>query len=227
MPEPRAAYHASQHPVDHAHVADLETCLDLVNTLELEDGVPTDHLASATEALAWFDGHGVAHLHDLHRDATAHPDAWLARVRTARAALRETWDAAVDGRSPRQDALDTLNRIVAHAPRARLQPALTGVVVGHVHDAADPTAEALARVAQPLIAALAAGDTARFRVCANDGCRWVFEDTSRGGRRRWCDMTSCGNRAKVRRFRAKRRVAGDPAQDAGSAVSGGGDAPGA
>jgi predicted RNA-binding Zn ribbon-like protein len=36
----------------------------------------------------------------------------------------------------------------------------------------------------------------------------VFEDTSRGGRRRWCDMTSCGNPAKVRRFRAKRAAVG-------------------
>ncbi len=63
--------------------------------------------------------------------------------------------------------------------------------------------------------AIAAGETGRFRICANDGCRWVFEDTSRGGRRRWCDMTSCGNRAKVRRFRSKRRTVAGESGEAG------------
>ena len=65
------------------------------------------------------------------------------------------------------------------------------------------------------MAAIATGETARFRVCANDGCRWVFEDTSRGGRRRWCDMSSCGNRAKVRRFRSRRRRGEGPRQTRG------------
>jgi predicted RNA-binding Zn ribbon-like protein len=30
------------------------------------------------------------------------------------------------------------------------------------------------------------------------GCGWLFLDTSRAGNRRWCDMRTCGNRAKVR-----------------------------
>ena len=58
-------------------------------------------------------------------------------------------------------------------------------------------------MAAPLVEAIAAGETVAFRICANDACRWVFEDTSRAGRRRWCDMASCGNRAKVRRYRSK------------------------
>ena len=41
------------------------------------------------------------------------------------------------------------------------------------------------------------------KICDNDECRWLFLDTSRNHRRRWCDMKVCGNRAKVRRFRAR------------------------
>jgi len=37
------------------------------------------------------------------------------------------------------------------------------------------------------------------RVRACDGCYWMFMDTSRNGLRRWCDMKTCGNRAKARR----------------------------
>ena len=38
------------------------------------------------------------------------------------------------------------------------------------------------------------------RQCPVDagGCGWLFLDTSRAGNRRWCDMRTCGNRAKVR-----------------------------
>jgi predicted RNA-binding Zn ribbon-like protein len=53
-----------------------------------------------------------------------------------------------------------------------------------------------------------------MRVCANEECRWVFHDTSRSGRRKWCDMATCGNRAKVARHREKsRRGAGASAGD--------------
>jgi predicted RNA-binding Zn ribbon-like protein len=48
--------------------------------------------------------------------------------------------------------------------------------------------------------------TDRLRVgrCPGNDCGWLFLD--RSGRRKWCDMASCGNRAKVRAYnkRAKR-----------------------
>jgi predicted RNA-binding Zn ribbon-like protein len=39
----------------------------------------------------------------------------------------------------------------------------------------------------------------RLRQCANAKCRWLFVDDSKGGSRRWCSMSTCGNRAKVQR----------------------------
>jgi predicted RNA-binding Zn ribbon-like protein len=39
----------------------------------------------------------------------------------------------------------------------------------------------------------------RLRQCANEKCRWLFVDDSKGGSRRWCSMRTCGNRAKVQR----------------------------
>jgi predicted RNA-binding Zn ribbon-like protein len=44
----------------------------------------------------------------------------------------------------------------------------------------------------------------RLHVCAGDECDWVFLDASPTQRRRWCHMSACGNRAKVRGFRARR-----------------------
>ena len=42
-----------------------------------------------------------------------------------------------------------------------------------------------------------------IRPCADERCGWLFLDPS--GRRRWCEMSVCGNRAKVRRYAQRHR----------------------
>ena len=49
----------------HAHDAGLDASLDLINTLELTDGQPDDHLATADAAVDFFAGHDLAHEADL------------------------------------------------------------------------------------------------------------------------------------------------------------------
>ena len=42
--------------------------------------------------------------------------------------------------------------------------------------------------------------------CADeDGCGWLFVDTSKNHSRRWCDINDCGNRAKQRRYQNRAR----------------------
>jgi len=204
----------------HAHASDLEACLDLINSAELTDGVPDEHLPTVDDAVEFFRLRGLGDEAALR--AQARPDApgWLERVYAGRAALREIWDAQVEGRPPSGQAIASVNGLLANTPRLELRPALAGVTVALRHTEGDPLGESLARTAEPLVTAIAVGDTDRFRVCANDGCRWVFEDSSRGGRRRWCDMATCGNRAKVRRYRSRHRDApGDEPPAAGRAAS--------
>ncbi|MGC0249487.1 CGNR zinc finger domain-containing protein [Pseudactinotalea sp. Z1748] len=43
-------------------------------------------------------------------------------------------------------------------------------------------------------------------VRACDRCGWFFIDSSRGRRRRWCSMKTCGNQAKVARYRSATRA---------------------
>ena len=204
------------HPVDHEHVAGLGACLDFINTLELDgtDGLPDDHIPSLDDAIRWIGERSLGHEAALRAQAERDPDGWLARVRSVRGALREVWDATVEGRSAAAAAVELVNDTLRHVSPPELRPTRAGIAVGHRHDAADPLGEALARLADALAEAFADGDTSRFRICANDACRWVFEDTSRGGRRRWCDMQSCGNRAKVRRFRSRQRADETPGEEA-------------
>jgi len=43
----------------------------------------------------------------------------------------------------------------------------------------------------------------RIRVCAAENCGLLLVDTSGPGRRRWCSMELCGNRAKIRAHRSR------------------------
>ena len=69
---------------------------------------------------------------------------------------------------------------------------------------------ALYRVLWPVVRSaaelLTSEDLRCVRKCAASDCGWIFLDTSRNRRRRWCDMRACGNRAKVRRPHERHRA---------------------
>jgi predicted RNA-binding Zn ribbon-like protein len=49
---------------------------------------------------------------------------------------------------------------------------------------------------------------ARVRECEDhEACGWLFLDASRNGTRRWCSMSGCGAKAKMRRYRARQAAA--------------------
>lgn len=62
--------------------------------------------------------------------------------------------------------------------------------------------QALSALARDAVS-LFSGDPDRLRRCDAEDCRIVFHDESRTGTRRWCSMSRCGNRAKVRAFRER------------------------
>jgi predicted RNA-binding Zn ribbon-like protein len=61
-------------------------------------------------------------------------------------------------------------------------------------------------VAQSAAELLTSPMLGRVKVCAGEGCGWVFLDESRNGSRRWCDSRDCGNRERVRRYLARKRT---------------------
>ena len=195
---------------DHGHQAPLEVGLDFVNTLENEKTGTREHLLSAEDAVVWLHHHDLLHKHmvdDLLTRTAAEPatgDHILKRIRRVRGALRELLDATVEHRPPDPTALREANRALRTQYIYELGPAADGISLDHRHEG-DPVDGALARLADTIARELTQGESERLRVCANDECRWVFFDTSAGGRRKWCDMSTCGNRAKVARHRARQR----------------------
>lgn len=187
----------------HSHTAELSDALDFLNTLEFDRGEPNDTLATAGDALAWLHEHGLVHHEVLHNATDA--DA-LGRVRRTRAALRELADATYEKRPPSSSAIAEVNRVLKANEVLEIVLADDGLRLNHRH-AADPLDDALGRLAEPIVREIADGQPDRLRACADRGCRWIFFDGSRTGRRRWCDMATCGNRAKAERHRARIRTA--------------------
>ena len=213
--------HATEMP--HGHQVDLETGLDFINTLEFEKGQPIEHFDLLETALAWLFRNDLLHREMLKLEmqrADEDPlgaDKTLAKIRKVRGAMRELADATVDRRPADARQVDEVNRALRTHYVYYLVPGPDGVSMDHRH-LGDPVDGAMARLAESLAREVSQGHPERLRICANEECRWIFNDTSRTGRRRWCDMTTCGNRAKVARHRARKKEEADELAVTGAAA---------
>lgn len=150
----------------------------LVNTLDVESGA--DSLGTPE---------------NRERFALAERD--LDAARALREALRGACLAHAGHGTP--GALLALDALLADAPlRVSVAPdgtaGLRAVGAGGL----------LGRVALAIAAGAADGTWARLKACEAQDCQWAYYDRSPAGRRRWCSMSVCGARAKMRTYRARR-----------------------
>ncbi len=182
--------------------SDAPGALDLVrafvNTSDLEDH--SDALASPEQLSAWLRERGL-----LEDDASADA-AHVAQAATLRDALRHML-LANGGVPPDPEApaaVDAIGRRARVGVRfhpdggSALEPEARGVD------------GALGRIVAIVAAAMADGTWPRLKACLADDCQWAFYDHTRNHSGRWCDMAVCGNRTKVRTFRARQS---EPAVD--------------
>ena len=192
------------------HYVSIETALDFIDTTETEQGVLVDRFTSTSDALDWLREQGLLHEPiepevELLRLPSQASDRALARIRRVREALREIVTASVEGRPATERAIDVVNRVMLARQRFILVCG-PGGALDHRHEG-DAIDDVLARLAERIARQVISPDAARLRICASHTCDWVFYDSSRTGRRRWCDMNTCGNRAKAARHRARARDA--------------------
>jgi predicted RNA-binding Zn ribbon-like protein len=102
--------------------------------------------------------------------------------------------------------LALLNRTLAEAPDRETLAHAEGGYAWEVKKIDASAAGLLAPVLWSAADLLTHADRRRVRRCANDACLWLFVDESKAGTRRWCDMSSCGNRAKSRRHYLKTKA---------------------
>jgi predicted RNA-binding Zn ribbon-like protein len=166
-----------------------DLCLDFANTRYWRgQATPTETLNSPQELAAWA------------KAARPPSSREFEHALELREALYRLFDANAAGKTPAPRDLDCLNRALAVAPlRRTLKRGRDG---GYAWEVEAKSGTALALLAPVLWSAgdlLAGPRLERVRKCANPDCGWLFLDDSRSGKRRWCSMSACGNRAKARR----------------------------
>jgi predicted RNA-binding Zn ribbon-like protein len=190
-----------------------DLCLSFVNTLSWRGtGAPVEALRDFAGALAWLRTHaGLSAAGTRHASAWARAHAGLAsRVHADVIALREVlyalFSARAAGKQMPRAEFGAFQHALAAAPVRRLLVASRAGCAWQVEPAEQTAPYLLAPVLWSAADLLAGERRHRARQCANERCLWLFVDRSKKATRRWCDMASCGNRAKAQRhyLRTKR-----------------------
>jgi predicted RNA-binding Zn ribbon-like protein len=182
--------------------------LDFVNT---DTGArSTDPLHDFGRLAHWLE---AAHVFDaertgaMQRRAMQQPAGALAVLgdaRRVRAVLRGLAERGDDLRDVRLEALGEINRVLGRsAGTRRVELRADGSFARAFVPVGDAFAGLLIPVVESAADALILGELSRVRRCADPRCARVFQDETKNGRRRWCDMATCGNRAKAARHRMK------------------------
>ena len=171
----------------------LALVVDFVNTAELDEG--TDELASVEGVRDWLQQRGLA--------GSGMPAPLTEEDRRTAVAVREALRSlmlAHNGGSADAGAAAVLEDAACRADLGLhftpdgdvcFRPGVAGFD------------GALAELLVPVADAVRDGTWTRVKACRSDECQWAFYDRSRNRSGVWCDMAACGNRTKVRAYRAR------------------------
>ena len=186
-------------------------CLDFVSTVTWDglDMVRDDQIRGYGQLLDWALEQGVlpeTQIEQLREEAAADPDARrraLGRAWAFRRALHDCFRAVVRREPPPEASIALINTAIADSlPPFTLAQRADGIAftmpVG-------PYPDLLRPVLRSALHLLSSPELARLRECAAERCGKLYLDHTKNASRRWCDMDTCGNRAKARRHQARRR----------------------
>ncbi|WP_246031107.1 CGNR zinc finger domain-containing protein [Rhodanobacter lindaniclasticus] len=194
--------HLPPRPIAAIRLDGGRPCLDFVNTIHDRYAVEVeDYLQQPQRFVEWCTRAGVLHPDDGVRVPRAAREraALMREVETLRRHLHALFAARVDELPLPADAARALDRWLHRAWEGQSLGA-----DGQLHwraDACDARLP-LKRIALDALDLLGNAPASRLRRCANtSSCGWLFLDTSKNQRRRWCAMETCGTAEKMQRYR--------------------------
>jgi predicted RNA-binding Zn ribbon-like protein len=171
---------------------ELEFVREFVNTRELDPD--REDIGDAQALSTWLDDHGIPVAGSL-----SEPD--VQRAQAFREAIRDLL-LANNGEELPGASLEELRAAASSAP-LQIEVGADGSLAPTA--TADGVNALIARTLSVAAAAQERGEWKRLKACRSHECVWAFYDRSRNHSRHWCSMGVCGNRAKTRTYRAKRR----------------------
>jgi predicted RNA-binding Zn ribbon-like protein len=168
----------------------VELLVEFTNSVDIDLG--TDDLATRAGLTRWLADREVV------PRRTPASEADLALARTLRDGLREALVANHDGdgdaRPLAEAAAELPLALTDVSGRPGLQPVDDGV------------RGALGQLLVAVNAAVADDTWRRMKICSADDCQWAYFDSTKNRSRNWCEW-GCGNKAKTRSYRARRKAA--------------------
>ncbi|MFG1815960.1 CGNR zinc finger domain-containing protein [Kribbella sp. NPDC049174] len=169
------------------------TALDFVGTLKARrNDVPREALRAPASLQSWLRESGV-----VDGDTECGPGDVTTAI-ALREAIYSLVAARLFGGEYDAEQMDVLND-VARGPAAIPQLTAAGRRTEATAD------QALSSIAREAIAILGGTDAELLKECGRPECTQVYLDRSRGSRREWCAMETCGNKMKARAYRARKR----------------------
>jgi predicted RNA-binding Zn ribbon-like protein len=182
--------------------------LELVNTLDLRFSTTPEELLPAYRDLLRFAAQlrliTAEQARKLER-AVDQKDA--RRILASTVELREALAAVlygwIDGAKPPAGPVKILEKHFQEAALHRSLRADKSRLAWSWAGAEQQAEIPLWKLAQAASDLLVSSDAELVKDCGDPTCRWLFLDLSKNHTRRWCDMKTCGNRMKARRFQAR------------------------
>lgn len=171
--------------------------LNFVATVRHRGAEPRDLLIAPEALPKWLHLAGLFHI-DTTPSQNEYEEAVL---------LRESIHAAVQSiilnAQPESGDIARIN-LAAAFPLAVPQLHTNAASVAWETD--NPVKACLAVIARDAITIMTGAERNRLKRCESGGCRMLFLDNSPANRRRWCAMSICGNREKIRSHRQRKQL---------------------
>ena len=198
-----------------------DLCLAYANTLFWRGrDKPTETLHDFSDLLRWLEdtaGVSATDLGSIAQWSRAHPGKRPCLRRRCRVCARRCIGASPRRPPPSARAQQDFAApaaCAAQAPARSGSPPAAGGYAWKIERLQPSAPHLLAPILWSAGDLLIKGARGNVRRCANAECLWLFIDASKNATRRWCDMASCGNRAKARRHYLKVKDARSPRQPA-------------
>ncbi len=199
-------------PGEHFALISGNLCLDFANTVGgIRGGIVHERLNHFTDLVLWSQQAGILtenETRDLLDEAESSPveaAATFERAFILREAIYQVFSAIVHEQSISNNLLAPLNtEFVQAMTHVRIIDGEHGFELGWSRHT-----KALDQMLWPIIRSavdlLTSPDLKKVKECASESCGWLFVDTTKNSSRHWCETQGCGNKARVRKHRQRRR----------------------
>ncbi|WEY94926.1 CGNR zinc finger domain-containing protein [Bacillus subtilis] len=178
--------------------------INLVNTRFISNGVIVDVLKDKTSTMKWLLKNNLINNHDLELLNITDKNIVNLKLRKLREICFSTIQSIENEECIPEDTVSDLMefskdlnvKVTINKHDGVISENIIGVTLNdHI----------LYKIVKSMLQTFDTISITRIRKCKNDECILHFVDKSKGGKRKWCDMETCGNRVKAASFYKRKR----------------------